>query len=253
MGIEASSEKEKEIKSKYNKIIGSAVNPVLREGNSDRRVAQTVKEYAKKNPHKVGAWSKNSNTHVSHMSHSDFYENEKSKVIEEKSEIKIIFSNENGKESILKEKIQIESKEIIDVSIMNMKELTKFFEKNIIEAKKENVLLSLHLKATMMKISDPIIFGCAVKTYFKDLFKKYEDTFKKLEINPNNGIDEIYNTNPNLAMVDSDKGITNLHLPNDIIIDASMPALIRNSGKMWGADGLEYDTKAMIPDRCYAG
>merc|ERR1712110_798366 len=173
--------------------------------------------------------------------------------IEEKSEIKIIFSNENGKESILKEKIQIESKEIIDVSIMNMKELTKFFEKNIIEAKKENVLLSLHLKATMMKISDPIIFGCAVKTYFKDLFKKYEDTFKKLEINPNNGIDIIYNTNPNLAMVDSDKGITNLHLPNDIIIDASMPALIRNSGKMWGADGLEYDTKAMIPDRCYAG
>jgi len=272
--IKVESEKEKKIKNKYDKIIGSAVNPVLREGNSDRRVAPAVKNYAKKNPHKVGPWSTESKTHVSNMSHSDFFENEKSIVSKENSELKIEFLSNKGEKIILRNSISIEEKEIIDVSIMDMKALKEFFKKNIEDAKKENILLSLHLKATMMKISDPIIFGCAVETYYEELFKKHKDIFSELNINPNNGISDIYNkikhlkkdksseikedisniykNNPKLAMVDSDNGITNLHMPNDIIIDASMPALIRNSGKMWGEDGLEYDTKALIPDRSYA-
>jgi len=272
--VDPKSEKDKKIKNKYDKIIGSAVNPVLREGNSDRRVAKAVKNYAKNHPHKIGPWSNESKTHVSHMQEYDFYGNEKSIISEEHCKFKIEFTSDKGIKTILKDSINIEEKEVVDISIMNMQSLKNFFQKNIQDAKERNLLLSLHLKATMMKISDPIIFGCAVETYYESIFIKYKDLFSKLNINPNNGISEVYNkirnldsskeleikknileiykNNPKLAMVDSDNGITNLHVPNDIIIDASMPALIRNSGKMWGEDGLEYDTKALIPDRSYA-
>merc|ERR1712224_87068 len=272
---ELSSEQDIETRNKYDKVIGSAVNPVLREGNSDRRVAKAVKDYAKKHPHTVGPWSKNSKTHVSHMEHSDFYQNEQSKVINNKCKVSIVFTSDNGEKTIHRQSLVVKENDILDTSTMNMKELENFFAKNIKEAKEQDVLLSLHLKATMMKVSDPIIFGCAVKTYYKAVYTKYNDLFSKLDINPNNGIaevyskikslpqdtqdqikkdiSEIYKYNPKLAMVDSDKGITNLHVPNDIIIDASMPVVVRNSGKMWGPDGLEYDTKALIPDRSYAG
>jgi isocitrate dehydrogenase len=267
-------EAEVAIKARYAKILGSAVNPVLREGNSDRRVASAVKKYAQKNPHKVGEWTKDSQTHVAHMESGDFYGSEQSVVIAEAGEVKIELVAADGSVTVLKEKTAVLAGEVIDASVMSVKALRAFYDREINAAKSENILLSLHVKATMMKISDPIIFGHAVTVYYGDVFAKYADTFAKLGVNPNNGIGDIYTkiqslpdgerssiesdlqavytSRPQLAMVNSDKGITNLHVPSDVIIDASMAAAIRTSGKMWGADGQAHDMKAMIPDRCYA-
>jgi len=261
---EPKNEEEAEIKSKYSKVLGSAVNPVLREGNSDRRVADAVKAYAKAHPHSMGEWESDSKSHVAHMTEGDFYESEKSVVIEKAGNVKV-----------LKESQPVSEGEVIDSSVMRSKALDAFFEKEIQDAKDQGVLLSLHLKATMMKVSDPIMFGKAVNVYYKEVFTKHQSTFDELGVNTNNGlgnvyakiadlpeakrkeieadIEAVYKTRPELAMVDSDKGITNLHVPSDVIIDASMPAAIRASGKMWGADGELHDMKAMIPDRCYAG
>ncbi len=268
-------EAEKEIKQRYAKVLGSAVNPVLREGNSDRRVALPVKEYAKNNPHSMGAWSKDSKTHVAHMSKGDFYGSEISAVLEEPTQVKIVFGSSQGETKTLKESLSLEKGEIIDASVMNLKEFRQFFEQEMRDAKDKDVLLSLHLKATMMKVSDPIIFGQAVAVFFKNVFEKHRSSFDNLGVNPNNGlgdllvkiktlpeavrleieadIKEAYASGSALAMVDSDKGITNLHVPSDVIIDASMPAAIRSSGKMWDSQGKLQDTKAIIPDRCYAG
>jgi isocitrate dehydrogenase len=265
---------EVEIKARYGKILGSAVNPVLREGNSDRRVAASVKQYAQKNPHRVGAWTKDSQTHVAHMESGDFYGSEKSVVITAAGEVKIELVAADGAVTVLKEQTTVTAGEVIDGAVMSVKSLRAFFDREIQAAKSEQILLSLHVKATMMKISDPILFGHAVKVYYQDVFAKYADTFAKLGANANNGIGDIYakiqslpederkaiesdiqavyTERPQLAMVNSDKGITNLHVPSDVIIDASMAAAIRTSGKMWGADGQAHDTKAMIPDRCYA-
>jgi isocitrate dehydrogenase len=267
-------EEEKAIKAKYSKVLGSAVNPVLREGNSDRRVAAAVKEFAQKHPHSVGAWSKDSKTHVAHMTEGDFYGSEKSVVISKAGSVKIELITADGSTQVLKEKTAVLESEVIDASVLSVKALREFYAQEIAKAKKEDILLSLHVKATMMKISDPILFGHAVTVYYQDVFEKYADTFKELGINPNNGLGDVYakieslpteqkeaiaadleavyEKQPRLAMVNSDKGITNLHVPSDVIIDASMAATIRTSGKMWGADGKAYDTKAMIPDRCYA-
>lgn len=266
---------EEKVKTLYSKVLGSAVNPVLREGNSDRRVANAVKQYAKENPHKLGAWDSDSKTHVAHMTEGDFYSSEKSYVCPKDMDVKIEFIDENQQPQTLKASVSLLAGEVIDASLMNRKALCAFFKKEISEAKEQDVLLSLHLKATMMKISDPIIFGHAVTEYFKDVFDRYAETFKKIGVDPRNGLGDLinkvknlpeakqteifaaierqYETRPRLAMVDSNKGITNLHVPSDVIIDASMPAAIKTSGKMWGADGKAYDTKAMIPDRCYAG
>jgi len=263
-----------EIKVRYAKILGSAVNPVLREGNSDRRAPKAVKNYAKNNPHKMGAWAKSSKTNVTHMNKNDFYGSELATTIKEANDVKISFFNEIGEETVLKSSIALEAGEIIDASVMNVKSLQEFYQNAIDESRKKNVLLSLHLKATMMKVSDPIMFGFAVKVYFKDLIKKHTQLFDSLEVNFNNGlgdlyskldqidklkrkevladIDEVYKKQPKLAMVNSTKGITNLHVPSDVIIDASMPAMIKNGGKMWNIDGKEEDTLAIIPDRCYA-
>ena len=269
------SETEKEIRARYAKVLGSAVNPVLREGNSDRRVAQAVKEYAKAHPHSMGAWSTDSKTHVAHMTDGDFYGSEASYVASNDMLVKIALKKKSGEVQILKESLSLKKGEIIDASVMKSQALIKFYEKEISSAKTEGVLLSLHLKATMMKVSDPIIFGYAVQTFFAPVFKAHADTFKKLGVNPNNGLGDLYqkisqlpsdqksqiekdiqkcyDERPQLAMVDSDRGITNLHVPSDVIIDASMPAALRSSGKMWGPDGKLHDTKALIPDRCYAG
>ncbi|MCP4180066.1 MAG: NADP-dependent isocitrate dehydrogenase [bacterium] len=266
---------EQQIKDTYAIVLGSAVNPVLREGNSDRRVAGAVKEYAKKHPHSMGAWTKDSKTKVVHMDHGDFYSSEKSVVIDNPCDIKIEFISNDGKTTVLKDRLQLLAGEVIDASLMSKALLDKFFKDTIELAKNEDVLLSLHLKATMMKISDPIMFGEAVKVYYKNVFNKYASVFEKLGVNPNNGLSDVYakidslterqqaeiksdilrvyKTQPQLAMVNSDKGITNLHVPSDVIIDASMPAAIRSSGKMWGSDGQLHDMIAMIPDRCYAG
>ena len=266
---------EKEIKIRYAKVLGSAVNPVLREGNSDRRVAAPVKQFAKDNPHTMGAWSKESKSHVAHMNDGDFYSTEKSNVMDKAEDVKIEFLNVNGNSTVLKEKTSLQKNELIDASVMNVKTLRSFFKEEIENAKKENILLSLHLKATMMKVSDPIIFGHAVTVFYKDVFEKYKSLFKEIGVDPNNGLGDVYakieklpkaqkkeieadilavyKDQPDLAMVDSDKDITNLHVPSDIIIDASMPAAIRTSGKMWGPDGKLHDMKAIIPDRCYAG
>jgi isocitrate dehydrogenase len=266
---------EKEIKSRYAKILGSAVNPVLREGNSDRRVADAVKQYARKNPHSMGAWTKVSRTHVAHMDSGDFYGSEKSVIVENADEVRIEFIGADGNAKILKDKISLKAGEVIDSSVMSKKALRSFFEKEIEDAKNTGVLLSLHLKATMMKVSDPIMFGHAVTVFYKDVFEKHAETFSKIGVDPNNGLGDVYNKiqslpddqrkqieldiqdvykkRPQLAMVDSDKGITNLHVPNDVIIDASMPAAIRTSGRMWGPDGKMHDMKAIIPDRSYAG
>jgi isocitrate dehydrogenase len=266
---------EKEIKARYGKIIGSAVNPVLREGNSDRRAAASVKQFARKNPHKMGAWSADSKTHVAHMNGGDFYGSEKSVTVSDAGAVRIEFVGADGKTAVLKEKTTLKAGEIIDACIMSRRALRAFYEEQMQDAKKQGVLLSLHLKATMMKISDPIMFGHAVTVYFKDVFEKHAAVIKELGVNVNNGLGDLYakigklpdakcaeieadiqatyKTRPKLAMVNSDKGITNLHVPSDIIVDASMPAMIRDSGKMWGADGKLHDTKAMIPDRCYAG
>lgn len=265
---------EKAIKTRYSKVLGSAVNPVLREGNSDRRAALSVKKFAQKNPHKMGAWSSDSKTHVAHMNSSDFYGSEKSVTVSEAGSARIEFEGSDGKTTVLKEKVALMEGEVIDAAVMSRRALRAFYEEQITDAKEQGVLLSLHLKATMMKISDPIMFGHAVTVYFKDVFEKHAAVIKELAVNVNNGLGDLlakiaklpeaqraeieadikntYTTRPELAMVNSDKGITNLHVPSDIIVDASMPAMIRDSGKMWGVDGKLHDTKAMIPDRCYA-
>lgn len=271
----AATSEEKEIKARYARVLGSAVNPVLREGNSDRRVAKPVKEYARKHPHSMGVWSADSKSHVASMQDGDFYSSEKSAVIETAGNVKIELIADDGQTTVLKEKTAVSDGEIIDASVMSVNALCDFYEAAMAEAKEEGVLLSLHLKATMMKVSDPIIFGHAVSVYFSDVFEKHAATFEKLGVNPRNGFGDVvnkiqslndaerkvieadieaeYQARPELAMVNSDKGITNLHVPSDVIIDASMPAAIRASGKMWGKDGKLHDTKALIPDRNYAG
>ena len=263
-----SNDEEKVIKSKYAKVLGSAVNPVLREGNSDRRAPKAVKNYAKKNPHRMGAWSADSKSHVASMANNDFYGSENSITISEATEFKIVF---NGEE--LKGFAPLLAGEVIDSSVMNIASLKSFIAKEIEDAKANNVLFSLHMKATMMKVSDPLIFGAAVEVFFKDVFEKYATLFSELGVTATNGlgdvyakiaghekeaevkaaIEAVYAERPAVAMVNSDKGITNLHVPSDVIIDASMPAMIRTSGQMWNASGDQQDTKAVIPDRCYAG
>ena len=267
-------EEEKELQKLYSKVKGSNVNPVLREGNSDRRAPKAVKNYAKKHPHKMGEWSKDSKTHVGTMSKGDFFHNEKSTTLDQATEIKIEHIDDKGNKTVLKDYFPILKDEIIDATNMSKKDLIEFIDAQIKDAKKNDNLFSAHLKATMMKVSDPIIFGHIVKTYFKDVFKKHHDTFKKLGVNVNNGLgdllkkieslpenekQEILNDikqamdkGPDIAMVNSDKGITNLHVPSDVIIDASMPAMIRTSGKMWNKNGELQDTTAVIPDSSYA-
>lgn len=266
---------EKEARSRYDKVKGSAVNPVLREGNSDRRAPASVKQYARKNPHSMGAWSKESKSHVAHMSAGDFYGSEKSVTIAEAGQVRIEHVAADGSVTVLKEKTAVKAGEIIDASSMSKKALRDFIAAEIADAKAKDVLLSVHLKATMMKVSDPILFGHVVTVFFKDVFEKHAATFAELGVDANNGLGDVYAKiaklpadkkaeieadikavyakQPALAMVNSDKGITNLHVPSDVIIDASMPAAIRSSGQMWGPDGKLKDTKAIIPDRCYAG
>ena len=271
---EVSDNESKIIKQKYDSVKGSAVNPVLREGNSDRRAPAAIKNFVKNNPHSMGMWSKDSKTHVSTMVDGDFRNSEKSITVNEESRVIIIHTDSQGNKTKLKNEFSIQKEEIIDSSVMSIIKLNEFLEKEINDAKLNNILLSVHLKATMMKVSDPIIFGHVVKTYFKNVFQKHSVLFNKLNINANNGVGHILNkiesldselkndiindinkelkTNSSLAMVNSGKGITNLHVPSDIIIDASMPAMIRNSGQMWDSNGESKDTKAIIPDSCYA-
>ncbi|WP_447951169.1 NADP-dependent isocitrate dehydrogenase [Chryseobacterium koreense] len=270
---EPKNEEEKAINQKYSKVLGSAVNPVLREGNSDRRAPKSVKDYAKANPHKMGVWNADSKTSVAHMDHGDFYGTENSMTVEHEGKFRIVFYGNDGSEKVLKDYAPLKAGEIIDSSVMNMKALKSFVQSAIKEAKEKNVLLSAHLKATMMKISDPIIFGAVVETYFKDVFEKYKDTFKELDINPNFGLATLYEkiagtpkeaeikadlerameNGPRIAMVNSDQGITNFHVSSDVIVDASMAALVRGGGKMWNKEGKEEDTVCIIPDRTYAG
>mgnify|MGYP003583491933 FL=1 len=264
---------EEAIKAKYAKVLGSAVNPVLREGNSDRRAPKAVKNYAKANPHKMGVWATDSKTKVAHMNGGDFYGTEKSVTVENDSQFKIEFFGKDGSVKLLKDLSPLKAGEIIDTSVMNLAALKSFTANAIAEAKSANVLLSAHLKATMMKISDPIIFGAMVQTFFSEVFTKYADLFNELDVNPNNGLQDLFDkisgnekeaeikadiekaleNGPAVAMVNSDKGITNFHVPSDVIVDASMAALIRGGGKMWNKVGQEEDTIAMIPDRNYAG
>jgi isocitrate dehydrogenase len=265
---------EKAIKLRYAKVLGSAVNPVLREGNSDRRVARSVKEFAKKNPHKLGEWSKDCKSHVSNMKAGDFFHNEKSVTIENPTDVKFEFEDKSGNKTILKEKLSLKKGEVFDATFMSAKALRQFIEDQLADAKAKNLLFSVHLKATMMKVSDPIIFGHFVSVYFKDVFAKHAAVFQQLGINPDLGLGDLYakikslpdaqraeieadiqatyRVRPPLAMVDSAKGITNLHAGNDVIIDASMPVVIRDSGKMWGPDGKLHECKAVIPDTSYA-
>ena len=272
---EVKTEEDKTILARYNKVKGSAVNPVLREGNSDRRAPKAVKNYAKKNPHSMGVWTADSKTHVATMTEGDFAHNEKSVTLANATTVRIQHIATNGESTVLKENISLLAGEIIDATTLSKKALLSFLETEIADAKKQNVLFSLHMKATMMKVSDPIIFGHAVKVFFKDLFAKHQEVFDEIGVNVNNGfghltnslenlptdkkneiladIETIFSNNPAVAMVDSDKGITNLHVPSDIIIDASMPAMIRTSGQMWNAAGEQQDTKAVIPDSSYAG
>ncbi len=261
---------------RYEKIKGSAVNPVLREGNSDRRAPGSVKQYARNNPHSMGAWSKDSKTHVAHMTEGDFYGSEKSVTLSAATTVRIEHTDKSGNKKVLKESINLLAGEIIDTSVMSKKALRKFFAREYDDAKAKGILVSIHLKATMMKISDPIIFGHALSVFFDKVFEQYGDKLRDVTYNPNNGladllnvrlgrlnkedaeavkklIDECYEARPALGMVNSEKGITNLHFPNDVIVDASMPAVIRASGQFWGADGNTHDTKAIIPDRSYAG
>ena len=270
-------DEEKAIKAKFDKVKGSAVNPVLRQGNSDRRASASVKQYAKNNPHRMGKWTKDSKTHVAHMSGGDFFGNEKSATITEQSAGKgrIEFVGEDGGTKVLKDNLTFDKGDVVDATKMSVTALRQFFKAQIEDAKKSGILWSLHLKATMMKVSDPIMFGHAVTVFFEDVFKKHHKVFDELGVNVNNGLGDVYakigklpptqqeeikadiqaalKSGPALAMVDSDKGITNLHVPSDIIIDASMAAALRTSGKMWGPDGKEHDMKAIIPDRSYAG
>lgn len=270
---EPKTEDEKAIKTKYAKVLGSAVNPVLREGNSDRRAPKAVKNYAKANPHRMGNWASDSKTDVAHMNNGDFYGTETSTTLENATKYKIVFKGNDGSEKLLKDFAPLKAGEVIDSSVMNLNALKSFVKEAIAEAKNRNVLLSAHLKATMMKVSDPIIFGAIVETFFSEVFEKYAETFKSLDINPNNGLANLYDkiagipqeaeikadiekaleNGPRLAMVNSDKGITNFHVPSDIIVDASMAALIRGGGKMWNKEGKEEDTVCIIPDRSYAG
>ena len=267
-------EEDHSVKSRYAKVLGSAVNPVLREGNSDRRAANSVKRYAQQHPPRLKAWDPDSKTRVAHMEEGDFYGSEKSAVIGDTQGIRIEFVDPNGSITVLKEKVELTRGEVIDTSVMNVRKLRQFYSEQIEQCQKDQVLLSLHLKATMMKVSDPVLFGHAVSIYYSELFEKHSELFEELGINPNNGlgdvnakiqnlpqeqqdqikqdIEGIYQNRPELAMVDSDKGITNLHVPNNVIIDASMPVVIRDGGKMWGPDGTLQDTLALIPDRCYA-
>ena len=272
---EAKTDEEKDVKARYDKIKGSAVNPVLREGNSDRRAPLSVKNYARKHPHKMGKWSADSKSHVAHMSGGDFYGSEKSALIAAAGTVKIELTTADGATRVLKEKTAVQAGEIIDASVLSKNALRNFIEAEIADAKAKGVLFSVHLKATMMKVSDPIIFGHVVSVFYKDVLTKHADALAQAGFNPNNGIGDLYARlkdlpaetreaieadikaqyaqRPQLAMVNSDKGITSLHVPSDVIVDASMPAMIRESGKMWGADGALHDAKAVIPDRCYAG
>lgn len=270
---EPKNDEESAIKAKYAKVLGSAVNPVLREGNSDRRAPKAVKNYAKTNPHRMGDWAKDSKTDVAHMNSGDFYGTETSTTVENATKYKIVFKGNDGSEKLLKDFAPLKAGEVIDSSVMNMNALKSFVKEAIAEAKNRNVLLSAHLKATMMKVSDPIIFGAIVETFFSEVFEKYAETFKSLDINPNNGLANLYDkiagipqeaeikadlekaleNGPRVAMVNSEKGITNFHVPSDIIVDASMAALVRGGGKMWNKEGKEEDTVCIIPDRSYAG
>jgi isocitrate dehydrogenase len=265
---------DKEIRARYGKVLGSAVNPVLREGNSDRRAAGAVKQYARKHPHKMGAWTKDSKTHVAHMSGSDFYGSEVATTIAAPTNARIELVGSDGAATVLKAKVPLKAGEIIDASVMNRKALRAFFAAQIDAAKKDGTLFSLHVKTTMMKISDPILFGHCVSVFFADVFEKHGATLTRLGVDPDNGVGDMltrietlpeaekaaikadiqatYAKRPGLAMVNSDRGITNLHVPSDVIVDASMPAMIRESGKMWGADGKLHDVIAAIPDRCYS-
>ena len=265
---------EKELRTRFAKVLGSAVNPVLREGNSDRRAAASVKQYAKNNPHRLRAWEEGSKAHVAHMDGGDFFGSEQSTTMPGATDVRIEYVDNDGSVTVLKENIALQDGEVVDTSCMNARKLREFFADQIEKAKNDGLLLSLHMKATMMKVSDPIIFGHAVSVFYKDVFDKHGDVLNELGVNVNNGlgdlyakieklpadkkaeieadIQEVYKNRPALAMVDSDKGITNLHVPNDIIIDASMPVVIRDGGKMWGPDGKLHETKAMIPDRSYA-
>ena len=267
-------DKEKDIKARYDKVKGSAVNPVLREGNSDRRAPLSVKAHTRRHPHKMGAWSSDSKTHVSHMKSGDFRSNEKAMTTTAVTDARIEFIGQDGKTTVLKPKVALQAGEVIDATFMSKRALRQFIEEQIEDAKKKGVLFSIHMKATMMKISDPKIFGHAVSVYYKDVFEKHGETLKKLGVDPDNGIGDlyvkikglpddqrkaieadvqaVYQKRPPMAMVNSDKGITNLHVPSDIIIDASMPPVIRDSGKMWGPDGKLADTKCVIPDASYA-
>ncbi|MBA4154783.1 NADP-dependent isocitrate dehydrogenase [Flavobacterium sp.] len=266
-------EEEKIVKAKYAKVLGSAVNPVLREGNSDRRAPKAVKNYARKHPHSMGAWSADSKTHVAHMNEGDFYGSEQSIVIQEAGTFKIEFEAKNGTSKLLKDNAPLKAGEIIDSAVLNLNALKQFIANEIEDAKAKNVLFSVHLKATMMKVSDPIMFGAIVDVFFAEVFKQYAELFKELGVNTKNGLGDVYakiaghpkqaeveaalneamSKGPAIAMVNSEKGITNLHVPSDVIVDASMPAMIRTSGQMWNAEGKPQDTKAIIPDRCYAG
>jgi len=272
---EPKNDAERSIKSRYDKVKGSAVNPVLREGNSDRRAPKAVKNYAKKHPHSMGEWSSESKTHVATMSHGDFAHNEKSITLSDATHVSIVHTDGSGNKTTLKENLELLNGEIIDASVMSKSALLEFLKAEVKDAKDKGVLFSLHMKATMMKVSDPIIFGHAVRVFFSDLFEKHGETFKKLGVDVNNGFGNLvskiqelpeaeklqieediataFEESPDLAMVNSDKGITNLHVPSDVIIDASMPAMIRTSGQMWNAEGEQQDTKAVIPDSSYAG
>ena len=272
---EPANAEEESIKARYAKVLGSAVNPVLREGNSDRRVAGPVKTYARKHPHSMGAWSADSKSHVASMADGDFYSSEESAVVETAGELRITLTTPTGEERVLKEGVAVLEGEVVDATVMSCSKLCEFFESAMQDAKAEGLLLSLHMKATMMKVSDPIIFGHAVNVYYQAALEKHAATLEGLGVDTRNGIGDVYakiaalpdaqrmaieadlqavyDSRPELAMVDSDKGITNLHVPSNVIVDASMPAMIRSSGKMWGPDGKLHDTKAMIPDRNYAG
>jgi len=271
---EPKNDADRELQERFAKVLGSAVNPVLRQGNSDRRAPLSVKLFSRKHPHKMGAWTADSKSHVAHMTAGDFYGSEKSVTMPKAANVRIEFVAADGKTSVLKKKLALQEGEVVDATVMNVRALRKFYEEQIEDAKKSGVLLSLHLKATMMKISDPIMFGHAVTVFYKDVFEKHAAALKEAGVNPNLGLGDlylkirklpearraeieadiraVYKNRPALAMVDSDKGITNLHAPNDIIVDASMPVVVRDSGRMWGPDGKLHDTKAMIPDRCYA-
>ncbi|MGH8214347.1 MAG: NADP-dependent isocitrate dehydrogenase [Rhodanobacteraceae bacterium] len=272
---EPTSDKERDIKARYDKAKGSAVNPVLRQGNSDRRAPPSVKAYARKHPHRMGKWSSDSETHVAHMESGDFYGTEKSATLAKGGSLKIVLDGADGKQRVLKESVKVEAGEIVDAAVMSRRALAAFIDAQIANARASGVLFSVHFKATMMKVSDPIMFGVVVEEFFRDVLATHGDALKQAGFNPNNGLGDLYAclakmpedqqaaieddiqaqyvARPHLAMVDSDKGITNLHVPSDVIIDASMPAMIRDSGKMWNADGERQDCKAVIPDRCYAG